>query len=344
MRQRRRGRCRAPARRVHQLARRPRGDDALRLPVADRADAIAEASAREGHSSFVRDARRATPHPIDARPARSCRPIHLATTYARDAAYALVDGRDYSARQEPDDGRRRALLAALEGGAAALTFASGMAATTAAFRALCKPGDHVIGPRVGLLRAAQLARAVLRALGGRARRRRHDRSRGGPRARSARRPGWCGSRPRRTRPGRSPTSPPSPSSRTGWAPWSRSIRPARRRSTAQPLALGADLVMHSATKYLAGHSDVLAGALVTARARRRVGGRSAQLRHDEGAMLGPVEAWSAPARHAHAVRARRARRAGPRVRSRDRLAARGVTVRLPRAADVIRSTRSPRAR
>ncbi len=58
----------------------------------------------------------------------------------------------------------------------------------------------------------------------------------------------------------------------------------------RPLTLGADLVMHSATKYLNGHSDLIAGALVTARADdlwTRISG----LRHDAGAILGPFEAW-----------------------------------------------------
>jgi cystathionine gamma-synthase len=58
----------------------------------------------------------------------------------------------------------------------------------------------------------------------------------------------------------------------------------------QPLALGADVVMHSATKYLGGHSDVLAGALVTA-TLDDAWAALAQLRHDEGAVLGPFEAW-----------------------------------------------------
>ncbi len=48
----------------------------------------------------------------------------------------------------------------------------------------------------------------------------------------------------------------------------RRIPPARRRSSRKPLELGADVVMHSATKYLNGHSDVVAGALCF-RARRR---------------------------------------------------------------------------
>jgi cystathionine gamma-synthase len=58
----------------------------------------------------------------------------------------------------------------------------------------------------------------------------------------------------------------------------------------RPIALGADLVMHAATKYLAGHSDVLAGALVTARsdaAWEQIAG----IRHDEGACLGPFDAY-----------------------------------------------------
>src|SRR5204863_112222 len=52
----------------------------------------------------------------------------------------------------------------------------------------------------------------------------------------------------------------------------------------QPIAHGADLVMHSATKYLGGHSDVLAGMLVTARVDE-AWQRIAELRHDEGPVL-----------------------------------------------------------
>jgi cystathionine gamma-synthase len=58
----------------------------------------------------------------------------------------------------------------------------------------------------------------------------------------------------------------------------------------RPLALGADLVMHSATKYLNGHSDVLAGVLVTGRTDERWAAIRAD-RHDAGALLGPFEAW-----------------------------------------------------
>ena len=58
----------------------------------------------------------------------------------------------------------------------------------------------------------------------------------------------------------------------------------------RPLALGADLVMHSATKYLNGHSDLLAGVLVTKEADERWAAIKAD-RHDAGALLGPFEAW-----------------------------------------------------
>lgn len=58
----------------------------------------------------------------------------------------------------------------------------------------------------------------------------------------------------------------------------------------QPLKLGADLVMHSATKYLNGHSDINAGALVTAR-RDDLWERIAQWRAEQGVGLGSIEAW-----------------------------------------------------
>jgi cystathionine gamma-synthase len=58
----------------------------------------------------------------------------------------------------------------------------------------------------------------------------------------------------------------------------------------RPLGLGADIVMHSATKYLNGHSDVIAGALATARSDDRWA-RIKTIRTGHGAILGPFEAW-----------------------------------------------------
>src|ERR1700687_3619537 len=75
------------------------------------------------------------------------RPLHSATTFARDEQYRLPDGRSYGRADSPAFDQAEALLARLEGGSAALLFASGMAAATAVFRALA-PGDHVLAPRV----------------------------------------------------------------------------------------------------------------------------------------------------------------------------------------------------
>jgi cystathionine gamma-synthase len=58
----------------------------------------------------------------------------------------------------------------------------------------------------------------------------------------------------------------------------------------RPLALGADIVMHSASKYLNGHSDVIAGALATARADT-LWAHIRTIRTGHGAILGPFEAW-----------------------------------------------------
>jgi cystathionine gamma-synthase len=58
----------------------------------------------------------------------------------------------------------------------------------------------------------------------------------------------------------------------------------------RPIEFGADLVMHSATKYLNGHSDVIAGALATAR-KDAFWERLQTLRARHGAILGPFEAW-----------------------------------------------------
>jgi cystathionine gamma-synthase len=58
----------------------------------------------------------------------------------------------------------------------------------------------------------------------------------------------------------------------------------------RPLSLGADLVMHSATKYLNGHSDVVAGTLTTVRADE-LWARIKTVQAQNGAVLGPFEAW-----------------------------------------------------
>lgn len=216
-------------------------------------------------------------------------PIHVASTYARDPDYRLPSAAAYGRDDNPSQRPAEELLTALEGGAAALLFSSGMAAATAVFQTLA-PGDRVIAPRVmywglrgwlerytrqfglplTLVDTSDLD-AVTAALAA------------GPTAllwlEVPANPTWdvadvaaCADLAHRA------------GARV--AVDATAATPIHLR----PLALGADLVMHAATKYLNGHSDVIAGALVTAHddepwQRLRVH------RHDAGAILGPFEAW-----------------------------------------------------
>lgn len=227
-------------------------------------------------------------HAIDPATGAVVPPIHLATTFARDANYALR-GPMYTRDENPGSVPAEQLLSALEGGAGALVFASGMTAATAAFRAACKPGDHIVGPRYGYF-AVRNWLARFQAWGV------HvdfvDTS-DTDEVRRALRPGttklvWV----------ESPANPTWQVTDLGAVAELAHAAGARLAvdSTAaspvhvQPIAHGADLVMHSATKYLSGHSDVLAGALVTAK-DDDVWAELKELRHDEGPVLGPFEAY-----------------------------------------------------
>lgn len=215
--------------------------------------------------------------------------IHPATTYLRDPDNQYRHGRVYSRADNPGYEVAADLLAALEGGEQALLFASGMAAATAIFLALA-PGDHVIAPSM----MYWALRAWLNDSG------RHwgldiefvETSDLGA-VKAAMRPGktklvWL----------ETPANPVW--SITDIAAIAELAHAAGARvavdSTVatpiltRPLELGADLVMHSATKYLNGHSDVVAGAVVT-KAKddfwTRIRGNLARI----GGVLGPFEAW-----------------------------------------------------
>ena len=227
-------------------------------------------------------------HAIDETTGAIVPPIQLATTYARDAEYALR-GPGYTRDQNPTPKHAERVLAALEGGAEAMAFSSGMAAATAVFRAVCSPGDHVIAPRVGYynLRGwlerwstrwgvtvdlvdttdAALVKAAIR---------------------TTTKVVWV-------------ETPANPTwDVTDLAATAELVHGVGALfcvdSTCatpvhtQPIAHGADLVMHSATKFLGGHTDVLAGMLVTAKVNE-AWQRIAELRHDEGAVLAPLEAY-----------------------------------------------------
>jgi cystathionine gamma-synthase len=226
---------------------------------------------------------------VDAETRAVVPPLHTATTFIRDPDNQYRSGRVYARDDNPTFDHAEALLAALEGGAAALLFASGMAAAAAVFQTLA-PGDHVVAPRVMYwgLRNWLIAFAARWGLDLDL----VDAER--PEAlRAAMRPG-------RTRlvwieTPANPTWLVTDLSAAAEIAHEAGARLAVDSTVAtpvltRPLSHGADLVMHSATKYLNGHSDVVAGALVTRRADDAwalIAAARAQL----GAILGPFEAW-----------------------------------------------------
>ncbi|MDE3115676.1 MAG: aminotransferase class V-fold PLP-dependent enzyme [Pseudomonadota bacterium] len=216
-------------------------------------------------------------------------PIHPATTYLRDPDNRYRRGREYARADNPSFDQPEALLAALEQGEDALVFSSGMAAAVACFLAL-RPGDHVV--------AAEVMYWGLRGwLDGYAREWGLDVEFADMRDLSALKA--------RLRPGKTKLvwieTPGNPLWHiTDIAEAARLAHAAGAKiavdSTVatpvftRPLTLGADIVMHSATKYLNGHSDVLAGALIT-RAKDDYWQHIETMRIKLGSVLGPFEAF-----------------------------------------------------
>lgn len=216
-------------------------------------------------------------------------PIHISTTFIRDPDNQYRSGNVYG---RPDNGTVReaeAVLAMLEGAAGAMAFGSGMSAATAAFLAL-RPGDHVVAPRVmyWALRNWLKTDAVEWGLSV------DFVDMTDPDAlRAAMRPG-------RTRlvwieTPANPTWDVVDIAEAAEIAHRAGARLAVDSTVAtpilsQPLALGADLVMHSATKYLNGHSDVIAGALCSAR-DDEAWIRIKRVRATLGQILGPFEAF-----------------------------------------------------
>jgi cystathionine gamma-synthase len=215
-------------------------------------------------------------------------PIHVSTTYERGADGAYPGGRVYSRADNPGYDQPEALLAALEGAAAALLFASGQAASAAVFQALA-PGDAVLAPRnmYWALRKWLVEFAAPWGLAVDF----YDNASTDDLAAKARalRPRliWI-------------ETPANPT----WDITDIAAACALAREIGavvavdstvatplltRPLELGADLVMHSATKYLNGHSDVIAGALAT-RSDNPLWQRVRYVRASGGAVPGPFEA------------------------------------------------------
>jgi cystathionine gamma-synthase len=216
-------------------------------------------------------------------------PIRPASTFARDPAYALESAFEYQRDDTPTALPAETLLTRLEGGRESLLFASGMAAAAALVQAL-RPGDHIVAQRamywglriwledfcarwgVGLDLVAPDAAAL----------------------RDAIRPGttrlvWV----------ETPSNPTwdvvdiAAAAEAAHAAGAHVVVDSTVATPVhtRPIALGADVVLHSASKALNGHSDVVAGALVTADPDAALWARVRDNRKHHGAIPGPFEAW-----------------------------------------------------
>ncbi len=216
-------------------------------------------------------------------------PIHTTTTYERGADGAYPGGRVYSRADNPTYDQAEELIASLEGAASAMLFASGQAAAAAVFQSLA-PGDAALAPRnmYWAFRKWLLAYMVPWGL----KIEFYDNASTDDLAAKAR-----ASKPRLIwiETPANPTwditdiaaaSTIAKSVGAFVAVDSTAATPLLTR----PIELGAEIVMHSATKYLNGHSDVIAGVLAAARKDERWQSMR-YIRGSGGAVLGSFEAW-----------------------------------------------------
>lgn len=215
-------------------------------------------------------------------------PIHLATTFRHSADGERIAGYEYQREGNPTNDRLRETLAALEGGEDAITFASGMAAMTTlleclpngarvlipddcytGLRMLCaeylpERGIETVAVDMGDLDAVRVACTPSTAMV------------------------WI-------------ETPSNPKLKVSDIAALAEIGHAASAIVVadntfatpllqHPLALGADIVMHSTTKYFGGHSDVLGGALVFAK-KAELSAKVAHRLHITGATLAPFSAW-----------------------------------------------------
>jgi len=215
-------------------------------------------------------------------------PIFQTSTYAQDAVGAPREGYEYARTANPTRDALQQCLAAIEGGRRGLTFASGLAAEDTLLRTVCRPGDHVVIPDDAYGGTFRLFARVAQRWGldwSAARISDIDAVRAAltPKTKII----WV----------ETPTNP-----MLGIADIAGLAGLAHEREAMlvvdntfaspylqQPLAHGADVVVHSTTKYVGGHSDVVGGALVL-----NDEGVAQELTYHQnamGAINGPFDAW-----------------------------------------------------
>jgi cystathionine gamma-synthase len=216
-------------------------------------------------------------------------PIYQTSTYAQDAVGSPREGYEYSRSGNPTRDALQECLAAIEGGRRGLAFASGLAAEDTLLRTVCRPGDHVLIPDDAYGGTYRLFARVAEnwgidwtavSLGDL------------DMVRAAFRPGhtkliWV----------ETPTNPllnvADIAALAGLAHEYEALLIVDNTFASpylqQPIAHGADIVVHSTTKYLGGHSDVVGGALIAA--TDGLGEDLAFHQNAMGAINGPFDAW-----------------------------------------------------
>ena len=215
-------------------------------------------------------------------------PIYQVSTYAQDGVGGLRGGYEYSRSGNPTRHALEVCLAALEGGTHGFAFASGLAAEDTVLRAVCAPGDHVVIPDDAYGGTYRLFAAVMARWGVE----------------------WSSTRLSDVASVRAAMR---PNTKVVWVetPTNPLLSIADIAALAdvahaggallvvdntfaspylqQPLRLGADVVVHSTTKYIGGHSDVIGGAVVVGEPTlaEQVGYHQNAM----GAVAGPFDSW-----------------------------------------------------
>jgi cystathionine gamma-synthase len=215
-------------------------------------------------------------------------PIHMAATYLRDADNGYRAGYVYGRTDNLSIEQAQNVIAALEAADEALLFGSGMAAATTVLLALEKP-THIIASQIMYWGF----RSWLREIGRYGHSVTFVETSDLDAVRAAIRPGKTGlfwietpSNPLWTITDIAAISEIAHACDAILCVDSTVATPIFTR----PLTLGADIVMHSATKYLNGHSDVTAGALATS-GGGKLWAHVKKMRSQHGSVLGPFEAW-----------------------------------------------------